>query len=50
MLAIENFEFRTPLLLLLLTYKERPLRPVTFETFDESDEETWPDNMAKQGQ
>ena len=28
--------------LLLLTYKERPERPVTFETFDQSDEETWP--------
>ena len=26
--------------LLLLTFKERPLRPVTFETFDHSDEET----------
>ena len=26
--------------LLLLTYKERPMRPVTFETFDQSDEET----------
>ena len=26
--------------LLLLTYKERPLRSVTFETFDQSDKET----------
>ena len=26
--------------LLLLRYKERPQRPVTFETFDQSDEET----------
>ena len=24
------------------TYKERPKRPLTFETFDQSDEETWP--------
>jgi len=29
--------------LLLLWYKERPQRPVTFETSDQSDEETWPD-------
>ena len=29
--------------LLLLTYKEQPERPVTFGTFDQSDEETWPD-------
>ena len=27
--------------LLLLTYKERPQRRVTFETLDQSDEETW---------
>ena len=26
--------------LLILTYKERPKRPLTFETFDQSDEET----------
>ena len=26
-----------------LTYKERPYRPVTFETFYQSDEETGPD-------
>ena len=25
------------------TYKERPWRPVAFETFDQSDEETWPE-------
>ena len=25
-----------------LTYKEQPKRPVTFETFDQSDEETRP--------
>ena len=31
--------------LLLLRYKERPERPVTFETFDQSDEETWPDQQ-----
>ena len=31
------------MVLLLLTYKEWPKRPVTFETFDQSDEETWPD-------
>ena len=24
------------------TYKERPQRPVTFKTFDQSDKETWP--------
>ena len=28
-----------------LRYKERPQRPVTFETFDQSDEETWPDQQ-----
>ena len=27
---------------LALTYKDRPKRLVTFETSDESDEETWP--------
>ena len=27
--------------LLLLTYKERPWRPLTFETFDHTDEKTW---------
>ena len=26
-----------------LTYKEWPMRLLTFETFDQSDEETWPD-------
>ena len=29
--------------LLLLTYKEQSQRLVTFETFDQSDEKTWPD-------
>ena len=29
--------------LLLLTYKEQPKRLVTFEKFDQSDEETWPE-------
>ena len=32
-------------LLLLLTYKEEPWRLVTFETLDQIDEETYPDNI-----
>ena len=31
------------MVLLLLTYKERPYGSVTFETIDQSDEEAWPD-------
>ena len=27
------------------TFKEQPYRLVTFETFDQSDEETWPDQQ-----
>ena len=27
------------------TLKEQPKRPVTIETFDQSDEETWPDQQ-----
>ena len=26
-------------------FKERPLRLLTFETFDQSDEKTWPDQQ-----
>ena len=31
--------------ILFFDIKKRPQRPVTFETFDQSDEETWPDQQ-----